>query len=256
MDNAVDKAGPALRPASPDIPAKLRASTTLNACLVAVSCLQSNPTNSTDESFRWRQQPDYNENYYQSGLFNSSCQYRRLFFRRQRQILLSFIHSIRLDRHLGQRQLPNKDNRLWFLHPGIQRRYLPERLRRRSSMKSHLPTTHHVHDTNIHQQGAGAGPGCGTCWKLTIQKDSSGHTLSNAGNSIVVMVTNLCPASGNPLCSQSGLSGTNQYGANLNFDLCIDSKANSALFGNSGVGLGVGSAVQVDCSQWSGSIVR
>jgi hypothetical protein len=72
----------------------------------------------------------------------------------------------------------------------------------------------------------------------------------------VVMVTNLCPASGNPLCSQSGLSGTNQYGANLNFDLCIDSKANSALFGNSGVGLGVGSAVQVDCSQWSGSIVR
>ncbi|GAB7328903.1 hypothetical protein MBLNU13_g00767t1 [Cladosporium sp. NU13] len=104
--------------------------------------------------------------------------------------------------------------------------------------------------------GAGAGPGCGTCWKLTIQKDSSGHQVSNAGNSIVVMVTNLCPAQGNPLCSQSGLSGTNQYGANLNFDLCIDSRANSALFGNSGVGLGVGSAVQVDCSQWSGSIIR
>jgi hypothetical protein len=95
-----------------------------------------------------------------------------------------------------------------------------------------------------------------TCWKLTIETNSSGGKVSNAGNSIVVMVTNLCPASGNPLCSQSGLSGTNQYGANLNFDLCIDSKANSALFGSSGVGLGVGSAVQVDCSQWSGSIVR
>ncbi|KAL1590091.1 hypothetical protein WHR41_01201 [Cladosporium halotolerans] len=104
--------------------------------------------------------------------------------------------------------------------------------------------------------GAGAGPGCGTCWKLTIQTDSSGRRVSNAGNSIVVMVTNLCPAQGNPLCAQSGLSGTNQYGANVNFDLCIDSRANSALFGSSGVGLGVGSAVQVDCSQWSGSVVR
>jgi len=119
-----------------------------------------------------------------------------------------------------------------------------------------LPSAHCEYDANINLQGAGAGPGCGTCWKLTIQKDSSGKQVSNAGNSIVVMVTNLCPAQGNPLCSQSGLSGTNQYGANLNFDLCIDSRANSALFGNSGVGLGVGSAAQVDCSQWSGSIVR
>lgn len=125
--------------------------------------------------------------------------------------------------------------------------------------------------------GAGAGPGCGTCWKLTAQTDSSGNTLSNAGNSIVVQVTNLCPgksrrsgmqpymngqkltsgvASGNPLCAQNGLSGTNQYGANLNFDLCIDSGASQALFGNSGVGLAVGSAVQVDCSQWSGQVVH
>lgn len=41
--------------------------------------------------------------------------------------------------------------------------------------------------------GAGAGPACGTCWKLTVETDSSGNTLSNAGNSIVVQVTNLCP---------------------------------------------------------------
>ncbi|OAG03681.1 uncharacterized protein CC84DRAFT_1260793 [Paraphaeosphaeria sporulosa] len=104
--------------------------------------------------------------------------------------------------------------------------------------------------------GAGAGPGCGTCWKLTVQTDSSGNDLSNAGNSIVVQVTNLCPASGNPLCAQNGLTGTNQYGANLNFDLCIDSGASKALFGNSGVGLAVGSAVQVDCNQWSGKVVH
>ncbi|KAJ9631699.1 hypothetical protein H2203_000098 [Taxawa tesnikishii (nom. ined.)] len=102
--------------------------------------------------------------------------------------------------------------------------------------------------------GAGAGPACGTCWKLTIQTDSSGKKVSNAGNSIVVQVTNLCPASGNPLCAQNGLTGTNQYGANLNFDTCIDSGASKALFGNSGVGLGVGTATQVSCSQWSGTV--
>ncbi|CAD0085344.1 unnamed protein product [Aureobasidium vineae] len=53
----------------------------------------------------------------------------------------------------------------------------------------------------------------------------------------------------------NGLSGTNQYGANLNFDLCIDSGASAALFGSSGVGLAVGSAEQVDCGQWSGEVV-
>lgn len=104
--------------------------------------------------------------------------------------------------------------------------------------------------------GAGAGPACGTCWKLTGQTDSSGNALSNAGTSIVVMVNNLCPASGNPLCSQSGLTGTNQYGANVNFDLCSDSGAQAAFFGNNGVGLAIGTASQVDCSQWSGTIVH
>ena len=35
--------------------------------------------------------------------------------------------------------------------------------------------------------GAGAGPACGTCWKLVGETDSSGNALSNAGTSIVVM---------------------------------------------------------------------
>jgi len=105
--------------------------------------------------------------------------------------------------------------------------------------------------------GAGAGPACGTCWRLTIETDSSGNAVSNAGNSIVVQVTNLCPASGNPLCAQNGMSGTNQYGANLNFDTCIDSDASAALFGSSGVGLGVGTAQEVDCkTEWSGTVVH
>jgi len=103
--------------------------------------------------------------------------------------------------------------------------------------------------------GQGAGPACGTCWKLTIQTDSSGNTVSNAGNSIVVKVTNLCPAEGNPLCAQATLSDTNQYGANVNFDTCINSGASAALFGSDGVGLGVGTAEEVDCSEWSGTVV-
>ncbi|ETN45571.1 uncharacterized protein HMPREF1541_09403 [Cyphellophora europaea CBS 101466] len=103
---------------------------------------------------------------------------------------------------------------------------------------------------------AGTGPACGTCWRLTAQTDSSGHALSNAGNAIVVMVNNLCPAQGNPLCAQNGLGGVNQYGGNVNFDLCRDSGAADAFFGSSGVGLAVGTAQQVDCKLWSGSVVR
>ncbi|KAF1973276.1 hypothetical protein BU23DRAFT_464816, partial [Bimuria novae-zelandiae CBS 107.79] len=102
--------------------------------------------------------------------------------------------------------------------------------------------------------GAGAGPACGTCWKLTARTDSSGNTFSNAGMNIVVQVTNLCPADGNPPCAQNGPSDSNQYRANLNFDLCIESGAPGALFGDSGVGLAVGSAEQVDCSEWSGTV--
>ncbi|KAK5113119.1 hypothetical protein LTR62_003698 [Meristemomyces frigidus] len=105
--------------------------------------------------------------------------------------------------------------------------------------------------------GAGAGPACNTCYRLTIETDSSGNRVSNAGNSIVVKINNLCPANGNPLCAQNGLSGTNQYGANVNFDTCKDSGASAALFGNSGVGLGIGTAVQVDCnSQYTGTTIH
>ncbi|KAF1351116.1 hypothetical protein BDV97DRAFT_163723 [Delphinella strobiligena] len=103
--------------------------------------------------------------------------------------------------------------------------------------------------------GAGAGPACGTCWKLVAETDSSGNALANAGNSIVVQVTNLCPADGNPLCAQNGLSGTNQYGANLNFDLCIDSGASAAMFGSDGAELAVGTAVEVSCSEWTGTVI-
>jgi hypothetical protein len=43
--------------------------------------------------------------------------------------------------------------------------------------------------------GAGAGPACNTCWRLSPSTDSSGNALHGA-NSIVVKVNNLCPANG------------------------------------------------------------
>ncbi|MCJ1392681.1 hypothetical protein MMC18_005552 [Xylographa bjoerkii] len=128
------------------------------------------------------------------------------------------------------------------------------------SSTSNLPSsTQYTTDSNIPEQnlfgvgpGAGAGPACGTCWQLTPKTDSSGNALKGA-KTIVVKVNNLCPAQGNSLCAQNGLSGTNQYGANVNFDTCIDDGASAALFGTSGVGLAVGTATKVSCSSWSGS---
>ena len=42
--------------------------------------------------------------------------------------------------------------------------------------------------------GAGAGRACGTCYKLSIEADTTGKQVANAGKSIVVKVTNLCPS--------------------------------------------------------------
>jgi len=100
----------------------------------------------------------------------------------------------------------------------------------------------------------GAGPACGGCWQISGQTDSSGQPLSSP-QTIVIKVTNLCPADGNPLCSQPSLASANQYGAQINFDLCIDSGAAGAFLSPSGVDLAVGMATQVDCSEWSGTQV-
>ncbi|MCJ1298611.1 hypothetical protein MMC08_001401 [Hypocenomyce scalaris] len=70
------------------------------------------------------------------------------------------------------------------------------------------------------------------------------------------MVNNLCPADVNPeQCGQTDLSGdsTNAEGATVNFDLCIDDGAASQFFGSSPQQLAVGTAMQVSCSDWSGS---
>ncbi|KAI9810902.1 MAG: hypothetical protein M1827_005761 [Pycnora praestabilis] len=107
--------------------------------------------------------------------------------------------------------------------------------------------------------GAGAGGACGTCYRLTGETDETGAALTNGFPSIVVMINNLCPGSGNPLCSQSSLTDINQYGANVNFDLCQNSGAADAFFpggANGAVGMALGIAQEVPCmGNWQGSEV-
>jgi hypothetical protein len=98
----------------------------------------------------------------------------------------------------------------------------------------------------------GPGSACGTCWLLTAETDNMGNPLSGV-SPIVVQVNNECPANvNNTLCQQSSLTDTNSLGANVNFDLCIQSGAPSGLFGTGHPGLAVGTATQVSCSKWQG----
>ena len=87
--------------------------------------------------------------------------------------------------------------------------------------------------------GEGAGPGCNTCYVLTIQTDESGNPVEQ--KIVKIRVNNLCPVQGNPKCDVP-----NQFGADIHFDLCTDSGARDALFSN-GNGSGVGTAEMVDC---------
>lgn len=86
--------------------------------------------------------------------------------------------------------------------------------------------------------GQGAGPACGTCYELTIETDLDGNPVTQ--KTITVVVNNLCPIDGNPICDVP-----NQYGGEANFDLCIDSGAAAAFFTSSGAG--IGTAQQVPC---------
>ncbi|KAK7516538.1 hypothetical protein IWX49DRAFT_570454 [Phyllosticta citricarpa] len=110
---------------------------------------------------------------------------------------------------------------------------------------------------NIYGVGAGqgTGPACGTCWNVTAEQDSSKNPLPGGPKTITIVVDNLCPPGGNPICAMPDLKSTNQYGANANFDLCQDSGAQEAIFGSGGnIGLGIGFAERVDCRLWQGKI--
>lgn len=70
------------------------------------------------------------------------------------------------------------------------------------------------------------GAGCGKCYNLTSTGSSpcNGCGLGGvAGESIIVMVTNLCPYNGNQQwCPEVG--GTNEYGYSYHFDIMAQSE--------------------------------
>ncbi|ROV92627.1 hypothetical protein VPNG_09877 [Cytospora leucostoma] len=70
------------------------------------------------------------------------------------------------------------------------------------------------------------GSGCGACYKLTSTGSAPCSTCGTggaSGESIVVMVTNLCPSDSNAQwCPQVG--GTNDYGYSYHFDIMAQSE--------------------------------
>lgn len=77
------------------------------------------------------------------------------------------------------------------------------------------------------------GSGCGTCYKLTSTGSAppGQGTGGTAGQSITVMVTNLCPNNGNAQwCPQPG--SENQFGYKYHFDLMASSSALNEIIGD------------------------
>ncbi|KAK0199848.1 endoglucanase V-like protein [Desarmillaria ectypa] len=101
--------------------------------------------------------------------------------------------------------------------------------------------------------GLGAGDACGRCFALTGSADPYSTSYTGPFNSIVVKVTDLCPAAGNEQwCGQSQSSLTNSFGMPFHFDICEDTGGASKFF-PSGHGALTGSFQEVDCSKWTGS---
>ncbi|KAH9031326.1 endoglucanase V-like protein [Lactarius pseudohatsudake] len=101
--------------------------------------------------------------------------------------------------------------------------------------------------------GLGPGDACGRCFQVTGDKDPYSPDFAGPFNSVVVKVTNLCPASGNEQwCGQTTSQPTNSLGMSVHFDLCQDTGTDKAFF-PSGRGALTGTYQEVSCSQWSGT---
>ncbi|KAH9024601.1 endoglucanase V-like protein [Lactarius hengduanensis] len=101
--------------------------------------------------------------------------------------------------------------------------------------------------------GLGPGDACGRCFQVTGDKDPYSPNFAGPFNSVVVKVTNLCPASGNEQwCGQTTSQPTNTLGMSVHFDLCQDTGTDKAFF-PSGRGALTGTYQEVSCSQWSGT---
>jgi len=99
-----------------------------------------------------------------------------------------------------------------------------------------------------------AGGACGRCFRITPNYDP--YTPSYAGpfgNSIVVKVNDLCPASNNnQWCGQRVSKPLNSYGVPMHFDLCTDSGAPTAFFPGERRAM-LGTFEEVSCREWPGT---
>jgi len=101
--------------------------------------------------------------------------------------------------------------------------------------------------------GSGAGDACGRCFSLTGSADPYSPSYTGPFHSIVVKVTDMCPAAGNAVwCGQTTADPTNQYGKPVHFDICEDTGGSNVFF-PSGHGALTGTYTEVSCSEWSGS---
>ncbi|KAH9032426.1 hypothetical protein EDB85DRAFT_2145547 [Lactarius pseudohatsudake] len=81
------------------------------------------------------------------------------------------------------------------------------------------------------QSGLGPGDACGRCFQVTGDSDPSTPSFTGPFNSIVVKVTNLCPASSNEQwCGQTTSQTTNSFGMSVHFELCQDTGTDHAFF--------------------------
>ncbi|KAI8993062.1 RlpA-like double-psi beta-barrel-protein domain-containing protein-containing protein [Trametes punicea] len=107
------------------------------------------------------------------------------------------------------------------------------------------------------------GPACGRCFKITLLNTYLPNPpfFPNVTKSVVVKVTDLCPAGGNGWCSATP-GKPNQGGQYINFDLAWPSPSipddffpsNAALYGFTDFGVWNVSYQSVDCLQnWAGA---
>jgi len=103
------------------------------------------------------------------------------------------------------------------------------------------------------EPGLGPGDACGRCFSLTGTEDPYSPGYTGPFNSVVVKVTDMCPASGNAVwCGQTTADPENTYGESVHFDLCEDTGAAASFFPSGHTAL-LGNFQEVSCSEWSGS---
>lgn len=116
---------------------------------------------------------------------------------------------------------------------------------------------------SVYWKQAGLPGQCGTCWQIhdaaNVDVATKGRGPAITTPPITVMITNTCaPDKSKPgfQCNQQASAPKDMYGSVTVVDLCVDTGAPKALWGESGAkgGLALATITQVDCQGWEGSV--